>query len=277
MRNRLTIGLLLVVMLAFTFGCSLNQPTDQVADTLVIPGHAHNDYYHPRPLNDALDHGFISIEADIFLVDGELLVGHDPHELTPERTLQSLYLDPLRERAQAYDGRIYPDGSQVILLIDIKSDGEEMFEPLNAVLAAYSDIIAAWEPEGDHSGETAPVLAVLSGNRPVASMLRERRLLGRLDGRLDDLDSDLPAAFMPLISDHWRQISSWQGEGEMPAEDRARLHEVVRQAHAAGRRVRFWATPESEAVWEQLLEADVDLINTDELGRLRRFLLSREP
>ena len=36
--------------------------------------HAHNDYEHPRPLLDALDHRFGSVEADIYLVDGQLLV-----------------------------------------------------------------------------------------------------------------------------------------------------------------------------------------------------------
>src|SRR5688500_5242918 len=40
----------------------------------VLPhAHAHNDYLHDRPLLDALDHGFNSVEADIFLVDGQLL------------------------------------------------------------------------------------------------------------------------------------------------------------------------------------------------------------
>jgi len=38
--------------------------------------HAHNDYVHARPLLDALDRGFGSVEADVFLVDGALLVAH---------------------------------------------------------------------------------------------------------------------------------------------------------------------------------------------------------
>ena len=38
--------------------------------------HAHNDYEHPRPLLDALDHRFGSVEADIFLVGDQLLIGH---------------------------------------------------------------------------------------------------------------------------------------------------------------------------------------------------------
>ena len=38
--------------------------------------HAHNDYRHGRPLQDALEHGFTSIEADVLLINGELYVGH---------------------------------------------------------------------------------------------------------------------------------------------------------------------------------------------------------
>ena len=38
--------------------------------------YAHNDYEHERPLYDALDHGFESMEADIRLNDGDLVVSH---------------------------------------------------------------------------------------------------------------------------------------------------------------------------------------------------------
>ena len=57
--------------------------------------HAHNDYEHKHPLFDALACGFCSVEADINLVDGQLLVAHSRAAVKPGRTLQSLYLDPL--------------------------------------------------------------------------------------------------------------------------------------------------------------------------------------
>src|SRR6185295_14563982 len=62
--------------------------------------HAHNDYEHARPLLDALDHGFCSVEADIWLTPDGLLVAHDRKDLKPARTLEALYLDPLRERVK---------------------------------------------------------------------------------------------------------------------------------------------------------------------------------
>ena len=41
---------------------------DRQPDKTAVPlarAHAHNDYEHPRPLRDALDHGFTSVEADV--------------------------------------------------------------------------------------------------------------------------------------------------------------------------------------------------------------------
>ena len=71
---------------------------------------------------------------------------------------------------------------------------------------------------------------------------------------------------------------TWKGEGAMPQEERERLNTLVRKAHAKGRLIRFWLTPdapspEREAVWRELLAADVDLINTDDLKGLQEFLL----
>jgi len=58
--------------------------------------HSHNDYEQPMPFRHAFDRGFRSIEADVWLVDGRLLVAHDRRDALPERTLAALYLDPLR-------------------------------------------------------------------------------------------------------------------------------------------------------------------------------------
>ncbi len=88
----------------------------------IVAGHAHNDYEHHRPLFDAMENGFCSVEVDIHLVDGELLVAHDRHQTTKGKTLQNLYLDPLRQRVRTNSGSVYPDGGEFTLMIDIKTD-----------------------------------------------------------------------------------------------------------------------------------------------------------
>ena len=70
--------------------------------------HAHNNYEHDRPLYDALSNDFKSVEADVWSVDGELLVAHDREGVQSGRTLESLYLAPLRGIVQANGGSVYP-------------------------------------------------------------------------------------------------------------------------------------------------------------------------
>jgi hypothetical protein len=62
----------------------------------------------------------------------------------------------------------------------------------------------------------------------------------------------------------------------MPEKDRMKLQDAVRKAHAHGRLVRFWATPEKVEIWKELRAAGVDLINTDQLPELQRFLLAEK-
>jgi len=52
--------------------------------------HSHNDYAQKRPFWGAYEAGADSIEADVFLVDGELLVAHSRKGLKKENTLRRL-------------------------------------------------------------------------------------------------------------------------------------------------------------------------------------------
>jgi len=106
--------------------------------------HAHNDYEHKRPLLDALDHGFCSVEADIYLVEGQLLVAHMRSQVQAERTLEKLYLEPLWERVEKNGGRVYPAGPELVLLIDIKTDWKTTYPALRELLITYSNILTTF-------------------------------------------------------------------------------------------------------------------------------------
>ena len=47
------------------------------AQTIHYNAFSHNDYERPRPLFDALSFQFNCVEADLWLIDGELYVSHD--------------------------------------------------------------------------------------------------------------------------------------------------------------------------------------------------------
>ncbi len=233
--------------------------------------HAHNDYLHARPLLDALDHGFTSVEADIFLVDGRLLIGHTRNEVKPDRTLQSLYLDPLRQRVRAGAGQVFEGRGPFTLLIDIKTAGEPTYALLAQVLASYADIISVVR---DGQFEQKAVDVVISGSRPRAVLEAESVRYAGIDGRLDDLDSDLPPHLLPWISDNWALNFHWRGVGPLDAADRKKLETTVSKAHAHGRKIRYWATPDNATAWRELRATGVDLINTDDLPGLEKFLRS---
>ena len=259
------------VWLSLSAGLAVSSAADDV--TPLIRAHAHNDYLHERPLLDALDHGFTSIEADVWLVDGELLVAHDRDKVSPERTLEGLYLDPLLERVRANGGRVYPDGPELLLLIDFKSEGETTFPALYETLERYGEMLTVAE---DGKVRPGAVRLIVSGSRPRALMEQQTPMLAFYDGRLDDLGTDASPVFMPLVSSSWMSDFSWTGRGPMPEEERAKLDDIVRQAHGEGRLVRFWAISHREAFWDVMVEAGVDLINADRLEMLRDYLLATD-
>ncbi len=273
MRAKSAIAAILLIVIPLTGSCSRN-----VTPSGPIPlprAHAHNDYEHDRPLLDALDHGFTSVEADIHLVDGDLFVAHGPHEIKPERTLRSLYLEPLSTRIARNGGRVYPNGPQFTLFIDIKTEAVATYKVLSEMLAGYESIFTTF----DSNGRTdKAVIAIVSGNRPRGLMESEPIRYAGCDGRLVDLDSDAPAALIPIISDNWTIHFSYDGTSSMPAEERRKLKKIVQTAHKKGQRVRFWSTPDRptqarQTLWRELLASGVDLLNTDDLQGLQQFLL----
>jgi glycerophosphoryl diester phosphodiesterase len=237
--------------------------------------HAHNDYEHRRPLLDALDQGFTSVEADIWLRDGQLLIGHDEEDLDPARTLESLYLAPLEARSAMNHGPVLRGYRKPLqLLVDVKSEAVSTYAALDRVLRRHPRLLTSWDAAGVSPGA---VSVVVSGNRDLAGMQAQPQRLAAYDGRLTE--PDLPATLAPLVSANWSDVSAWTGAGPLPAADRARLTQIVDRAHARGQKVRFWATNDTrgrarEQLWSTLLDAGVDHLNTDDLPGLRRFLTS---
>lgn len=277
MRETSVVITILLVSILPTYSCRISSTAPGLKP--LINAHAHNDYEHGRPLFDALDHGFASVEADIHLVNGDLFVAHDSDEIRPDRTLRSLYLEPLKKRIARNSGRVYPKGPQFTLFVDIKTEAVTTYEVLSKMLAEYQSIITSFDSNGRHD---KAIIVYVSGNRPRALMESEPVRYAGYDGRLSDLNSDASATLIPIISDRWPTHFSYKGSGPMPEKERRKLKDIVETAHKKGRILRFWATPDSptperENLWRILLENGVDLLNTDDLPGLQKFLLQYYP
>lgn len=237
--------------------------------------HAHNDYEHKHPLFDALNEGFCSVEADIHLVDGKLLIAHNLRDVNPKLTLQSLYLDPLRQRIKENGGRVYKNGPECTLLIDFKTSGqvpgEKMYPVLREVLKEYADILSVFR---DGKKETNAIVAVLTGGYPREMLAADSVRYAAGDGKIGDLDSNPPANLVPWISENWSAFFKWDANNNsLPADQLKKFRDLVHRAHEQGRLVRFWGSPDRPAFWKFLLDEKVDLVNTDHLPEFREFYL----
>ena len=244
----------------------------------VLPAHAHNDYVHTRPLMDALECRFRSIEADVYSIGDSLFVAHDFDQIRPGRTLRKLYLDPLQEQVAQNNGSVYGEATELILLVDIKDDGMRTYKLLHHILESYADMLTSYSSSKKNRGAIA---VIVSGNRPLAYMQSQEVRYAGYDGRIPDLDSGLDASIMPLVSDNWNKYFSWNGEGEMPSGEKERLRMFAQTAHNNGYLLRFWANPDNpgparDAVWKTLQQAKVDLIGTDDLKGLQSMFLANK-
>jgi hypothetical protein len=244
------------------------------AQSLPLPNaFAHNDYRHRRPLADALGEGYTNVEADVFLMDHELIVAHVNPFFKNYRTLERLYLKPLFQRISTNGGEVYRGYDKpLILMIDIKTGSKSTYMALKPLLEKYRPMLSIY----DH-GITTPgaVTVVLSGHKPYQLIKSEGKRLAFIDEDLRRTYKDTAAVNVyTMASCKYSKLLKWNGTGAIPTMEEDTLLAYVKMAHKYGKKVRLWASPENETVWRELLKCGVDLINTDKLATLKDFLTS---
>lgn len=220
--------------------------------------HSHNDYNQDVPFWHAFSNGLSSIEADIFLKDDVLYVTHDEKDIQMVRTLENLYLDPIRN---AIELNLLSD-QELQLLIDIKSKAEPTLQKLIALLEKYPELTSR---ENLHF--------VISGNRPPTSEYPNYPNFISFDYQsLEPIRIPEVLKKVDLISLNFRTYSKWNGKGRLTHADYERVRNVVDAAHALGKPFRFWGTPDSKSAWKAFADIGIDYINTDLPGPATAYL-----
>jgi len=266
------------VLLNLYFGLFFIPTVFAQQNIFVLPAHSHNDYEHERPLFDALECNFKSIEADVYAIGDSLFVAHNSEDIKPGRTLRTLYLEPLKNQITKNNGSVYGNGEEVILFIDIKDDGLKTYQLLHKILENFKQDLTVFE---NGVKKTGSILVVVSGNRPFEFMQVQKIRYAGYDGRLENLESDISPNLMPVVSDNWPKYFKWDGIGEMPETEKQKLTELSKKAKQKGYVLRFWGTPNRTVeqritVWTELKIAGVGLIGADDLGELQKFLVQDE-
>jgi hypothetical protein len=235
-----------------------------------LPAYAHNDYENPRPLLDAVRLGFSGVEADVFLVDGVLRVGHDRRRARKGKTLEALYLSPLREIISRC-GRLTPDSRGFLLAVEIKESSQKTFDALETLLDRYRELFAP------ASSSRGAIEVILVGWHPPLSRLRPPapvpfRIQHRISGRSDVL----------AVGDDVRLLSvdygKTMGRRWSSAANRRGWIEILGSTKRANpnRLLRVHNVPADSTIYGALLDAGVDLIGTRTLARTWQLLQGRE-
>lgn len=242
MKYKAIIGLLLYV---FAFQSLAQESKDYKI-------HSHNDYLHSVPFWTAYSNHSSSIEADVILQNGQLFVAHELESINPKHTLQSLYLDPIRNASNTgIGGKI-----DFILLIDLKTEAYSTLEKLEEILNDYQDILST----GDDS---EGVRIVVSGNRPKPEDFKKYSEYVAFDFPTSDFDGDLPMDKIAMVSLHYKDFSGWNGKGRMVEEELNQIRTEIQKVHSVDKPIRFWGSPDSKTAWKAFYDLGIDYINTD--------------
>lgn len=208
--------------------------------------HAHNDYEKPYPFHNAYKNGAQSIEVDIFLKDGELLVAHDTSQFDQTRTLTALYLNPINSLIETSVLR------PMQLMIDIKSEAIPTLAALLKILEQFPLLT-----------NNKNLKIVISGNRPEPEQFKDYPKYILFDGLLN---IDYPEATLqrvPMFSDNYKNYT-----------DTTELKKAIKKAHQLHKTIRFWNAPDNLDAWKQLKRLNADWLNTDNVEACAAFLRS---
>ena len=223
-------------------------------------GHAHNDYLNRRPFFLAYSQGFGSIEADVFPVGETLCVAHTKKEIDTLRTLDSLYLLPFLRMA-----RIGQDQRPFVLLVDIKENPARSLALLLKALEPLQSYLS-------QTGKQGWMKIVISGSRPLPVDFRYYPSYIFFDDDLRQKHTTESWSRVGLVSLPFPRISKWNGKGRINPRDKAKLRHVIDSTHAAGKQIRFWAAPDNRRSWKLQKKLRADLIGTDKVTELARYL-----
>ena len=220
--------------------------------------HSHNDYHQNVPFWNAYSSGLNSLEVDVFLKDNTLFVTHGEKEILLDRTIENLYLDPIRKVLSLN----FDPHRKLQLLIDIKSEAQTTLSRLISVLADYPEITGSKN-----------ISIVISGNRPNLKSYPDYPSYILFDYQsLDDINDKKVLDKIALTSLNFKKYSEWNGKGRLTATDLNAVQAVIKKAHSIGKPFRFWGAPDSKTAWKVFVDLGVDFINTDMPSKSSTYL-----
>lgn len=255
------------------------------------PIHSHNDYWRTIPFYTALSYGCVSTEADVWLYNQTLYIGHEQSALTTPRTFTSLYINPILDTlrrqnptsafvaAPTRNGVFDTNAAQTLyLFIDVKTEGNSTWPSVLSALdpLRQAGFLTRYNASAASPLTLGPITVMGTGNSPLPFIASQPTRDYFYDAHLDTLLTspiNITSALSPIASASFleqfgvvRNISQPFNSTQM-----ALLRQQIGAAHARGIKVRYYELPSwpitlRDEVWRILWDEGVDLINADDLA-----------
>ncbi|MFT4567214.1 MAG: glycerophosphoryl diester phosphodiesterase [Saprospiraceae bacterium] len=217
-------------------------------------GHAHNDYEHERPLYDALQYGFKSIEVDVHAWNDKLIVAHDSTDFSRLPDIMSLYINPLDSLLthKLIDEKNLP----IVLMVDLKTNKEIALDILDRLTKSRKELFYSRDKDA------GPIQILISGEPSLV-------VLEQLDNPCLFIDGRFNREYPKKLRSQVTRISGkfFSLFGHVNGEERNNLiNDYLSQAHSNNQKVRFWGTRDHPDTWNELRALNVDWIGTDDLA-----------
>ncbi|KAF2437187.1 hypothetical protein EJ08DRAFT_684705 [Tothia fuscella] len=273
-------------------------PTDLTRDIIPKQIHSHNDYWRAIPFYSALSVGAVSVEADVWLINGTLYVGHELSALTKERTFESLYVNPILDTIKrenpttpfvqgsttkngVFDAS---SGQTFYLWIDLKTPAADTWPAVLRALGPLKDAGYLSTTNGTALNSGA-VTAIGTGNTPQSYFLPDPATASNprfvfFDAQLATLNQPAnagitnlitPIASSPFSGNFGRVVSQ-----ELNSTQLTLLRSQISFARSKGIGARYWDQPNwplgtRNAIWRTLINEGVALLNVDDLEDAAEF------
>lgn len=231
-----------------------------------LNAHSHNDYQNDIPFWSAYYAGFGSIEADIWAVDGELIVAHQENEINTERTLDQLYIQPIVKLFKTNGGKAWAKNNNTFqLMIELKSAVDPTLGLLIRKLDQYPEVF-------NQKVNKNAIHVTITGRQPSPSSFDQYPDYIYFDGNLNQKYTESQLKRIPLFSLNLQQYTKWNGKANIPAKDLKKISAIIDSVHQLGKKIRFWGAPDIINAWKVLINLKVDYLNTDKISKLAEYL-----
>lgn len=239
----------LLFVVVFVLACSAIHAQNRHY-TAAENAHSHNDYRRKIPFETAYSNGFLSFEADIFLVNGTLRVSHLPLFLKHKRAFEKSYLLPISAIVKSQKG------ITITLLVELKTDYKQTLPALLNLLSTYEPLL--WRQESPQG-----IKIVLTGKIPPKEQFSQYPAFVFFDGSGTATYTASQSEKIGMISCKFNDYSQLA----IPAAKADSIHVPFR----------CWGAPDNPRAWKKLAAAGVTLINTDKPAKLANFFNQNNP